>query len=305
VVIAALVTLCLTASDRWRRLVAGIGGVLLLCDHLAIQYFNYSTKTPYRFTWIDALRANPDATYAISWDTTAVSVFTNRNTTSLSTRDGIALEQIANGQTAGERPAILSPVLADLPDYWLYFNTDAMSPFDSFSPTCRLDYVSAALWKVVATDPTFETRSTWVRPAPVRAGDYLAFGGKINNLTFRNVRLERQRSLDIREQAVPNCKYGTFLGWVQTSKRQLDGNYNISMLLQGAGFPDQRIDIPYMVLADAPLADFEHPALLLQLPMPSADEMRQRMASVPVANSGPGWVLFDLRELARASDRSH
>ena len=55
--------------------------------------------------------------------------------------------------------------------------------------------------------------------------------------------------------------------------------------------------------ASASAADFDHPALRLQLPSPSVAEMRRRLASVPVVNAGPTWVLFDLRALKDRASR--
>jgi hypothetical protein len=303
--IAGLVALFIKTSGRWRRTFAVIGIMLLLSDHVAIQYFNFLAKIPYRFTWIDEVRAHPEGTYAISWDPTAVSVFTSTRSIPLSIRDELALEQRVtdHGRTVA-RPRIVSPMLADLPDYWLYFPTDAMSPFDSFNPSCRLDYMSTALLNVVAPNrPTFQAGSSWVRPLPTLPGGYVAFGGRINRTSFRDVQLEKLRPVDLPGQVTSNCKRGTFSGWLRTSAHQLVGDHIISVQLQSLDFANQELDIVYKVSASAALAEFEHPALLLQLPMPSADEMRQRMAPLPVAKSGPGWVLFDLRGLRRSSSQ--
>lgn len=298
VAIAWLIEIFIKTSDVRRRAFAAVGFSLLFADHLAIQYFNYSARVPYRFTWIDHIRANPDATYAISWDPAAVSVFANTRVRSISLRDQLALEQFVTDRVrTNARPRIITPLLTDLPDYWLYFPTDGMSPFDSFSPSCRLDYVSTALLYVVAPDhPTFRAGSFWVRPSPALPGDYVAFGGSIDQAWFHDVQLETSAA-DRTGQVVFNCKYGKFNGWIRTSESQPEGEHVISVRPRSPNFA--KVDIAYKVSAGAAPADFEHPALLLQLPMPSADDMRQRMASLPVAKSGPGWVLFDLRALRR------
>jgi hypothetical protein len=299
--IAGLIVLFMTSSRRWRRVSAAVGIVLLVSDHAAIQYFNFFEKTPYRFTWIDEVSAHPEATYAISWDPTAVSIFTNTRSIPLSLRDELALEQlVTDSSQTGARPRIVSSALNDLPDYWLYFPTDAMSPFDSFNPRCRLDYVSNALISVMSpAGPTFQAGSSWVRPLPAPPGGYVAFGGTIDTSRFRNAKLVKLRPADHSGQISSNCKRGTLNGWLQTSERQPEGDHVISFELQTPEGGTEKVDIGYKLSAGAPPGDFEHPALLLQLPMLSANEMRQRMSLVPVAKSGPGWVLFDLRGLKR------
>jgi len=287
------------ARRSLRRAVLAFGVFLLCGDHFAIQYFNQAATTPYRHTWIDAVRANPNSTYGISWDPTAVSVFADTDAQAVSHRDELAIAQFAaryRGTPAA--PRIVSPLLADLPDYWLYFPTDGMSPFDSFSPDCRLDYLSATMLNVLwPAHPAIQPGS-WVRPVPAAPGGYVLFGGRIAERPFRNVQL-MLRSAVPSGAVTTNCRYQTFAGWIQTFDSQGDGRFVVSLASRNRNYGQLKVDLRYWLAASAPPPDFEHPALLLQLPRPSVDEMRRRLPSVPVAKEGSTWVLFDLRGFKR------
>ena len=303
-VIGLLFDASAAAASRSRRIVLACLGSLLVADHLAVQYSNRAAITPYRHTWIDEVRARPDATYGISWDPTAVSVFANTMARSVSARDELAIAQLAadyKGTPAA--PRIDSPLLADLPDYWLYFPTDAMSPFDSFSPDCRLDYLSTAVADILWPAHPVIQPGSWVRPVPAAPGGYVVFGGTIAQLSFRNAQLVQINPTASNGELTTNCRRRTLSGWIQTSDRQGDGEYVMSLGPRNRGYSQLRADLTYRLAANAPPPDFEHPALLLQLPRPSVDEMRGRLASVPVAKAGPTWVLFDLRGLRQRHAR--
>jgi hypothetical protein len=299
VAVGLLIHACLAARTVSRRAVLASAVCLLTADHIAIQCFNLAATTPYRHTWIDWVRANPDATYGISWDPTAISAISGTKARAVSPRDELAIAQLAaRDRGTPSAPRIVTPLLADLPEYWLYFPTDGMSPFDSFSPDCRLDYLSAALLDVLSpAHPAIEP-GAWVHPLPAAPGGYVVFHGRIRERAFRNAQLVL-RSTETSGIVTTNCRFGTFAGWIKTSANQGDGRYVISLRPRNRSYVQLKADLPYKLSAAAPPPDFGHPALLLQLPRPSIDEMRRRMASVPVANAGPTWVLFDLRGLKR------
>jgi hypothetical protein len=276
--------------------------LLIVIDHAVIEFDNIRAKTPYRFTWIDDVKKNPDASYAVSWDSTAVSVFTNTKVTPLSTRDELwLLDYVAqrSGRPA-QYPTISRPeTLTIIPDYWLYFPTDAMSPFDSFDPKCRLDYLSRfALRLVYHGTPAIVAGSNWVRPSPARPGGFVMFGGRLDGLPFRdNYKLQVDTREGLDGEVVMNCHYQTFLGWVQTRTEQAEGGYSVAITPQDPKFPNLKTEITYRLSKDAPPPNFEHPALILQLPMPTADALSQRYPNLPVAKRGTGWIMFDLRGL--------
>jgi hypothetical protein len=276
--------------------------VLIVIDHAVIEFDNIRAKTPYHFTWIDEVRKNPDASYAVSWDPTAVSVFTNTKVTSLSTRDQLWLLDYV-GQRSGQPaqyPTISRPeTLTTIPDYWLYFPTDAMSPFDSFDPVCRLDYLSRlALRLVYYAPPTIVAGSHSVRPSPAKPGGFVMFGGPLADLPFRynyKLRVRTREGLD--GEVAMNCHNQIFQGWVRTRAEQADGDYSIAITPQDPKFSNLKTEITYRLSKDAPPPNFEHPALTLQLPMPTADALSQRYPNLPVAERGAGWIMFDLRSV--------
>src|SRR6185503_6146192 len=98
--------------------------------------------------------ARADAVFAISWQPIAVSVFTRRAAISLSpTQQAAFLARVSSGGSPAKIAGDLSepmldssgPTKQNRPDYWLYFSTDRMSPFDNPLPVCRKEYLVGVL----------------------------------------------------------------------------------------------------------------------------------------------------------------
>lgn len=275
--------------------------LLILVDNAVIELNNVAAKSPYNFTWIDELQRRPDAKYAVSWDPTAASVFVNTKTVSMSRRDEVWLLDHLRLQSGYQRqypPTLRPEQLSVLPDYWLYFPTDNMSPFDSFAPECRLDYLSELFLSILMpANPLIETRSNWVRPSSTPPGGYVIFGGKVNGLPFRGPHELRLVTRDnLVGEVFTNCHKQTFQGWVTSRAGQSDGEYSIAVGAMDATFSELKTQLNYRIARGTPAQDLEQISLILQSPMITAEDLVKRNPHIPVAARGPGWILFDLRK---------
>jgi hypothetical protein len=274
--------------------------VSLLLDRATIELDNIRTKTPYHFTWIDDVSKKPDATYAVSWDPTAVSVFVNTSVKQLGRRDELwLLDHLGQGsgnpplQSALARPASLTT----LPDYWLYFPTDAMSPYDSFDPACRMDYLSRWVLGFARRPPlAFVDGSIRVDPEVTHPGDFVLFGGELNDRMFHDkhsLRSSPSESSD--SELAVNCHYQSFQGRVRTRPDQADGPYSLTVETAETEPVRSRVEIAYRLSKAAPVLHLGYIDRMQRSPMLTADAMSKKYPYLPVATSGPGWVMFDLR----------
>jgi hypothetical protein len=303
---AAIVFFAITARKTFVKGSAALGlaliasGFAIVADHAVIEIDHIREKIPYHFTWIDEVTKNPDATYAVSWDPTAVSVFTNTKVVPLARRDELWLLDYLGQQSGLESqfPSVSRPAaLLVLPDYWLYFPTDNMSPFD-LDPQCRLDYLSRFVLRAVTRNsPTIVAGSSWLRPSPAKPGSFVVFGGNIDNQLARDkyeLQLDTPEKLD--GAVAMNCRSQTFQGWVRTRPEQTDGQYSITITTRNPKLVGVRAEIPYRLSKDAPPSDSEYLVPILQLPMSTPDTLSRRYPYLAVAAKGPGWIMFDLRK---------
>lgn len=173
---------------RWARWLARFCVVVLLFDTVAINRANAAALEAIDMGWIKIVKAHAHSTFAVSWIPSSVSVFTENWVVGVSpTLTATFLDRLWQGQPPfrerselflfGERDAEekLSSYLD--PDFWLYFPTDQMSPFDLSVPSCRADYLTAMLQRLRPFDPDGVRSSSWVVPAKAGLGDPVAFGG--------------------------------------------------------------------------------------------------------------------------------
>jgi hypothetical protein len=302
----AIVCLATYASQALSRksvaMAAAAAGLLvfIVVDHVLVETDNVRAKNPYQFTWIDKVQANPDASYAVSWDPTAVAVFVNTKVTSLSGSDQLWLLDYL-GQRSGQpqlHPSISRPeALASIPDYWLYFPTDAMWPFDSLDPRCRLDYLSRMVRRAIYPGrPAIVPGSNWTRPSVVKPGGFVTFGGTLNDYPFRGTyKLQIETPEGLAGEVAMNCRSQTFMGWVRTTATQPDGSYSIVVKPSDPAFGRLQTNFVYQLSHEAQPPDFELAGVIMSLPMSAPGTLKKQYPYVPVAAEGPGWIMFDLR----------
>lgn len=275
--------------------------VAIVVDRAMVEFDNLENKTPYHFTWIDDVAKKPDATYAVSWDPTAVSVFVNTSVKGLGRRDELWLIDHL-GQQSGN-PSLQSILarpasLATLPDYWLYFPTDDMSPYDSFDPACRMDYLSRWLLGFKRRPPLgFVDGSIQVDPVVTHPGDFMLFSGRLNDSLFHDKhKLRFAAGGNNDSQITFNCRDQSFQGRVRTFADQPDGRYSVTIETESEAPNHATAEIAYQISKTSPALSLGQLDRMLRSPMPPADSLSRMYPYLPVAHQGPGWVMFDLRK---------
>lgn len=148
--------------------------IFIIADHGIIQINNLRTKQPYTMTWISAVQKHPNASYAISWMPLAISVFINNDVVALTlSQQTDLLNRIRLGKAPVEKvtdytlenrtPDTVKYEQLKKIDYWLYFSTDNMTPFDYPTITnCRMDYLSTTLAAITRSNRAYTACSNRV-----------------------------------------------------------------------------------------------------------------------------------------------
>ncbi|MBI2756445.1 MAG: hypothetical protein HYX52_07030 [Chloroflexi bacterium] len=309
-VIEACLGLLLAATHarlRVLRQVVALGAVaFVVADLVLIQVDNLLTRPGLSLSWINAVSARKESTFAISWIPNAAAVFTNnwvvgiqagreRDIAARLTR-GDAPFQASQYVLFGERDAAARGDEYMRPDYWLYFPTDQLTPFDAPAPTCRADYLtallSAATWSsnVVRTSPGSLTAVDPVRAPP---GSKFVVGGTLT-ASAENPRVEVTRDEVVVGRLPYNCQYSTFRGTVQIPR---DLPLGVQRYQVRAVFPDGTMagvgDFQITVDPSAP------PTQEAAVPerQPTVDELVSLVPEIPIAARGAEFVLLDLRKV--------
>lgn len=310
VVITAVIYYLATKSAsklRVKYIAAIMALIFIVSDHLIVQYYNIREKQPYDMTWISAIQQRKNATFVTSWASIAVSVFTNKDVVELSPhqQEGL-LERLHNKRRPFEKIEdytlpIRSPNERNVsllrPDYWLYFSTDNMSPFDHPVPSCRLDYLSSFIIDLISTYQSKEKFSlsiNWVNPNIVSPGKDVLFGGNISNLSSRKA-FPKQLNLISPHYNFPyeifcNCQKSNYVGRVKVPLNTPYGKYELSIQS-----PTGAQIVPKMHNLVFTVGDSSHTVMNIRLPMPTVESLMKANPWIPIAAQGNGWVLFDLR----------
>ena len=282
--------------------------LLLVVDHLIVQVDNLRALQPMDVSWVPAVEARPDATFAVSWISNSVSAFTG--TWAVGIMPGLERE-VSSRITAGRPLFALSDYLlfgehdaAEHPDLYTRRTSGSTSrPISAYRSTVPCRAVAPTSDRAFPVDRPRPTRSD-VEVAPlrvsatrVRPGDCLLLGGEVANNGGRQFQAELlQRGAPIAE-ATFNCQAGAFIGEYQIPANTPPGPQAFGARLVA---PDGRIvsagEVQIDVAADAP-----PPARRIGSPtgQPTAHELIALNPTLPIADRGREYVIFDLRGLYR------
>ncbi|MGE3908219.1 MAG: hypothetical protein AB7K36_02625 [Chloroflexota bacterium] len=282
--------------------------VLLVADHGIVQTRVARAATSMSLAWMDDVAVRRDASFAVSYVANAVTPYTSA--WAVGVPPGRERE-IAARIEAGRLPFDLEDYLLfgmqdaaareeeyRRPDFWLYFPTEQLAPFDSPAPSCRTDYLLQAVQRLrLGAEPVPRLRGEfWVQRPSVRPGDLVRIGGQITGFGDTPSRAE------LLMDGVPvgslnvDCLRARFLGEYRVPPDTPPGEYLFSARLIA---PDGRVtpmgEARIQVFAGAqPAAPFLFGA---QAPQPTPSELEALLPDVPVAARGDGYVIFDLRDV--------
>jgi hypothetical protein len=181
------------------------------------------------------------------------------------------------------------------PDYWLYYPTDHRVPYDKLIPSCRMDYLTGFLRGLGIGAPGREVQVSplWSSATRVQPGAYLTLGGQVERVNGRHFRAELLRDDVPVAPAVFSCQDGLFLGEYQIPADTPAGLLTFSGRVIG---PDGRlttlVEQQIEVSPDAPPVTRRKRA---QPPQPTADELIALNPTLPIAERGREYVIFDMR----------
>jgi hypothetical protein len=297
-------------NRRWCSWAAFAALAVITLDHAVVQFDNVQSSKPMDTSWIPAISARADATFAVSFIAPAVAAFTNN--WAIGIKPGVEreiLQRLREGKEPfhrddlfwfGERDAEEKGWSYLRPDYWLYFVTDKRIPFADPSPECREDYLTRLLAYLQpdSSEAGSPFSSYWAQPSKLRPGGRVMIGGRL--LDRRPVFERIEVAIDNKPVGtlVHNCFYRTAIGDFVLPNNIQPGRHNVQV----------KVVFPNGKTFKMPLAQFEidKAAPIVSLPpgpmnQPSvadvvAENPRLNIADRRVSrNNWEGYLLIDLR----------
>lgn len=300
------VALCsrLAFTPLWNaglRAAAATLALLLISDHAAIQYQNVLALRPMAVGWIQEVARRPDATFAVSWIPSSVAGFTHNWVVGV--QPGLEVKIMARANT--HQPLFNKEDLLEVniqnteeiekyhllhPDYWLYYPTDLKAELQANVPACVRSY-SVRLFDTIfwpQQDPQLLRMSF-----ADRAGSLL-ITGTLND-TGRAVKaIEFSFDGKVVAQVGMACDASSFASLLPISSASVSNEHS-RIAITAVGFNDERVPLGASEVSLIP-----QPSELSAVPpqrQPSPEAMIELNRSLPVAATGPGFVLFDLRSV--------
>jgi hypothetical protein len=283
------------------RAAAATLAFLLISDHAAIQYQNVLALRPMAVGWIQEVAKRPDATFAVSWIPSSVAGFT-RNWV-VGVQPGLErkiMDRANKHQPLFNKEDLLEVNIGNTeeiekyhllqPDYWLYYPTDLKAELQANVPACVRSY------SVRLFDNIFRPQQN---PQLLRmnfsdlAGSLLVTGTL--NVTGRAVKaIEFSFDGKVVAQAGMACDASSFAILLPMSSASALNELR-QVEVTAIGFSDGRFP-----LGTSEVSLGEQPSGLSTVPpqrQPSPETMIELNRSLPVAATGSGFVLFDLRSV--------
>lgn len=308
VLLAALLNWHFRTRLRRPRLgwLAVAAALFLIVDHGIVQAQAARAGEAMTLAWVGDVSARRDASFAVSYVPNVVTPYTENWAVGVALgHERLAAERIRDGRMPfelseyllfGMRDAEARAEMYRRPDFWLYFPTEQLAPFDSPAPSCHQDYLLGAAMRLRhGADPSPRLRNDfWVQRAAVRPGDVLRIGGQIAG--FGQTMFRAELLMDGQPVGALNfdCMRARFLGEYRVPPELAPGEYRFAARLIA---PSDRIHpMGEAVVQIDPAAPAAAPFLAgAQPPQPSPAELEAMLPGVPVVARGDGYVIFDLR----------
>ena len=312
--VALLITIVRAGLTRGPlRRVAFAMLTFLVVDHGLVQAANIRAVKPMDTSWVPAVAARPNATFAVSFIAPVVAGFTSNWAVGIrSGREWEMLEAVATGIPPfqkdddlfwfGERDAEQFDWQYLKPDYWLYFPIDRRTPFVSAEPECRKDYLSAIVASWISAFAV--SRNSVVLyselPAKARPASAVTVKLKLNHaVQARSVSFSLNGKTPL--PASFNCISHLAVGELQLPGAVPPGGLEVTALVSTDASSDLvRINLGKIELSPAAGSP---PAAEVPRLQPSIQQVLFRFPKLPVAearvseNPWDGFVLLDLRQL--------
>jgi hypothetical protein len=288
----------------WRMGPVIVAAVLVI-DHAIVQAEDWSTRSAVDVSWIGAVQARADSTFAVSWIPGAVAAFSGHWVVGV--QPGTERRILDRARTVrppfdandfflvGRRDLATHQAVYRYPDYWLYFPTDRKSSTEALTD-CREDYLMRTLrrpfQRLFRKPPRTALNGLW--PERVRPGGVVSIVGHVE---VNGASVERVELVGADGRVIPlgyDCRRGLFMGTYSAPKGSQSGllAHRVWIVLADG----HRSAGPFAyVTVDSEASKPRLAPLRVPWPQPKVDELIEQDPGLPVAEVGSGYVLFDLR----------
>ena len=286
-----------------KQILASICIVLVVIDHLLVQYDNFNAKKPIDISWIDTIKDMKGETFAVSWIPSSVSVFTHTWAVGIkSDKQDDAFRRIENGGTFqredfllfGEQDADTDLQKYLSPSFWLYFPTEQLSYFDSPVPVCRQDYLLKFIHGLLPFSEPKPIPLLGIFPQPIKPGGQLYLVGRIDGETnnVNNIYVYHD-DLELGELSY-NCIYNIYEGIINLPNGIYEDRYS---LVVKAIYRNDKTFIISKANIDISNETTSIEALpKIRYPQKSVDQVISNYPNLKIYKKGLNYVIFDLRK---------
>jgi hypothetical protein len=284
-------------------------GVVIACilvfDHMQIQIDNLKASTPMDVSWIDAVSAKSDASFAVSWISSSVAPFTDNWVVDIKpTRTYHVLERLKSAQLPFNNSDIFffterDPNINYLqPDYWLYYRTDEAGKFDYPSPICRHDYITRQIQRIQRS--MFKSDTTlriWASPSQLRSGELILVNAQVDPGPLKPDGYVNDVKFIINNKPAKlfyNCRSKTYFSTYRVPINALtDNTYPVRLVLENGQEFSEEIDIKIGPFESQTIGD---------MPQPTIEQIIEENPQLKIANQGSDYVIFDLHSIYTSTE---
>lgn len=298
VLIALLIQCAMVRRRRLGAMVTALAlAIVLIVVHVATQVKNWVAIPPMSVAWIAEVLKRQDATYAVSWIPSSVAGFARNWVVGIQPgREIHAIERANHGEAPFTDSDLLefNPAFKEdiekyhllRPDYWLYFSTDQKLEFQGVVPSCNRSYARRLFDNLVF--PQNKPRLASVNfEAPAGVG---TFAGELNVTGRAVAAVEVLYGEIVLARVGLYCDYRKFAGVLLSLDFPADG---IPVKIDAITHNGRRYHLGESRISLREQREAKPP--LQPRRQPSAENLIRLNRALPIAATGPGFVLFDLR----------
>jgi len=278
-------------------------------DHLMIQFHNIKYAKSISTAWIKGIESRKNSSFVVSWIPDSVSAYTDNWVTGLPPG---AERKITERLQAGKPPFEVSDYFLfgqqDMaakgrdytkPDFWLYFPVEQINEFDSPWPVYHQDYLSNFIDSLEIFNSIPKTLSLWDgNGGYFTPGNYVEIWGLLSKDCPQIKKIDFISEGKIIGSANYNYIYGHFVG-IYHVPNDHKGNLHVTVVAT-YGKNNKRAELGQLTINNVPwaLRDFDslNPMWCRKTQM-TVDEIIASNPKLKIVERGPGYVLFDMREI--------
>ncbi len=186
-------------KSKYANYILAIVVALIIADHLMVHVVTKDKKSQLATGWISDVKNEPNASYAVSWIPSTVAGYTESWVVGIKPGNEriIAERFLTSGKLFTPNDLFLFGTKnADVsynflkPDYWLYFRSDTLIPFDTIAGTQGKDYLVRHIKNLFTINNKIKVDKSWISQPKVAPGSTISFGGSLASISHQVKYLE-------------------------------------------------------------------------------------------------------------------